>query len=60
MKRLTFKSVFFGLLFAVAAGLMSASVLSESVKPKERISWIMPDSTGDTTDAGIRHPGWGH
>ncbi len=61
MKHLSFKSVVFGLLFAVAAGFLSVNVLADDgVTPVKRISWNMPDSSGDTTDGGIRTPGPGH
>lgn len=60
MKKLSAKAVLFGLLFAAIAGLFSAAALSAPAEPVERISWMMPDSTGDTTDGGIRNPGYGH
>lgn len=64
MKHFTFKSVLFGLLFTAAAGLLSASVVLDPIKPVERINWINADtgngSPGDTTNGGIRTPGPGH
>lgn len=66
MKRLTFKSACFGLLFAVCAALLSAHALAgDPIKPVERISWVSFDSgdgnPGDTSgDGGIRNPGPGH
>lgn len=66
MKHLSFKSVVFGLLFAVAAGFLSVNVLADDgVTPVKRISWVTADSgdgtpPGDTTDGGIRTPGPGH
>ncbi|MBE2225932.1 MAG: hypothetical protein IAE93_01255 [Ignavibacteria bacterium] len=64
MKYLSAKGLLFGLLFAAVAGLFSAAALSGPVEPSERISRMMPDSNdgepGDTTDGGIRNPGYGH
>lgn len=66
MKRLTFKSVLFGVLFAAIFALMSTTILSDPIKPVERITWLALDSGSgdgsgdDTTDGGIRNPGPGH
>lgn len=61
MKRLSLRSVIFGLIFAAVTGLFSVSVLADNqITPVERIGWNMPDSAGDTTDGGIRTPGPGH
>jgi hypothetical protein len=65
MKRLTFKSVLFGVLFAAIFALMSTTILSDPIKPVERITWLAFDSgdgnPGDTSgDGGIRNPGPGH
>lgn len=64
MKQLKIKTVLFAVLFAAAACLLSVSVHADDYKPVDgRISWNMPDSnegSGDTTDGGIRNPGYGH
>ena len=65
MKNLRIKPVLFAVLFAAAACLLSVSVQADDYTPVDgRISWNMPDSNegsgGDTTDGGIRNPGYGH
>ncbi len=65
MKQLKIKTVLFAVLFSAAACLLSVSVHADDYKPVDgRISWNTPDSGdgtgGDTTDGGIRNPGYGH
>jgi hypothetical protein len=63
MKKLTPKSVVFGLLFAVAACFLSLNTFAENnADPVKKISWYDGDegAPGDTTDGGIRTPGPGH